>query len=577
MPRSFAAAILLLPWLITTLGCARSEPTPAERTAQVDHATPPYGGSLIGTIRSEPMSFNRYVSRDVSSDLVSQLINARLVRLDRRTDQLEPWLAERWETTAGDLMHRLYLRRDVFFSDGAPFTSADVVFSFRALNDPPTPLGQAILIEGKPITVEAEDSHTVVVRFPSRFAPGLRLLDAVPMLPAHKLAPAHGRGEFQKAWGLSTPPADLAGLGAFVLDEYTPGQRLVFRRNPRYWRKDDKGRALPYLDRLTLEVAPDQNAEGLRLEAGQADFTQSEARPQDLSAFRRAEAEGRLRLIDLGIGLDADMLWFNLTRAKAAAEPHRRWLQREELRRAVSLAVDRRAFVDAVYRGAATPISGPVTPASRWFAPGLPEPAYDPAAAAALLDALDLRDRNGDGLRDDASGRTASVTLSSQQGNTARERAASVVQESLRRIGLQVNLSLVDAPTLGMRAGKGDYDAIYFGFLAPDVDPARNLEFWLSSGAFHAWNPGQKTPDTEWEAEIDRLMLAQARSSDEEERRRLFHQAQRLFAQHLPAVYFAAPNIVIAASPRIAHMTPARFRPQILWNPDTLAAAPDSR
>ena len=128
----------------------------------------------------------------------------------------------------------------------------------------------------------------MVVRFPSPFGPGIRLLDNLAILPRHKLEAALNAGTLAKAWDLSTPPAEIVGLGPFVLKTYQPGQRLVFERNPRYWRTDERGQRLPVLDRLTLEIVPDQNAELLALQTGQIDFTQTEVRPEDYATLKRA-------------------------------------------------------------------------------------------------------------------------------------------------------------------------------------------------------------------------------------------------------------------------------------------------
>ena len=188
------------------------------------------------------------------------------------------------------------------------FTSADVLFSFEAVYDTRvgSALADALRVGGQPLEVSAPDAKTVVVRFPVRFSPGLRLLDNLPILPKHRLEAALAQGTLRDAWGLTTPPEEMAGLGPFVLQDYVPGQRLVFSRNPRYWRRDEGRVTLPYLDRLTIVIVPDQNAEILRLETGQIDFTSTEVRAEDYARLRRAAQAGRLQLADLGVGLDAD-------------------------------------------------------------------------------------------------------------------------------------------------------------------------------------------------------------------------------------------------------------------------------
>ena len=190
----------------------------------------------MATMRSEPRTFNPHAGRDFASSLVIGLTQARLLRINRATQQLEPWLAESYVCSPDGLSCTLKLRPGVTFSDGAPFTSADVVFSFQAAYDEKTgsPLGDALLVGGKPMVVSAPDPRTVVVTFPSVFGPGLRLLDSLPILPKHKLDAAFKSGTLRQQWGPATAPADIAGLGPFVLQTYQPGQRLVFVRNEKY-------------------------------------------------------------------------------------------------------------------------------------------------------------------------------------------------------------------------------------------------------------------------------------------------------------------------------------------------------
>ena len=180
-----------------------------------------------------------------------RLTQAPLVRLNRVTGELEPWLATSWTSSSADgRVWTLKLRPGVVFSDGAPFSAADVQFTFQALYDKQvaSPLASSLLIADQPLDVRAIDDTTIVLTMPAPYGPGLRLLDALPILPRHKLEAAFKAGTFRDAWGLSTPPADLAGLGPFVLKTYAPGERMIFARNPHYWRQDEKGAALPRLD-----------------------------------------------------------------------------------------------------------------------------------------------------------------------------------------------------------------------------------------------------------------------------------------------------------------------------------------
>lgn len=554
-----------------------SRPTPPVPASSAGLAR---GGELVASLRSEPTTYNRYVDQTAAAELLSLLTQAPLVRVNRTTDTLEPWLAESWSESADGLTYTIRLRQGIAFSDGTPFTSADVAFSFRALYDPTVHavLAADTYAGGKPLQVEAPDASTVIVRLSAPFAPGLRLIDGIPILPRQKLEGALDAGKFADAWSVKTPPADLAGLGPFVLSEHVSGQRLVFVRNPRYWRRDATGAQLPYLDKLTVLVVPDQNTEALRMQAGEIDLmSNGDIRGEDYAAFKRVAEQGRLRLIDAGVGPDPNLLWFNLSPAHAA-DPRTPWLRQKAFRQAVSCVVDRQGLINTVYLGAAVPVYGPMTPAHRlWYSDVRPACEHDPARARTLLASAGLTDRNGDGMLEDASGTPARFSVLTQSGHSIRERTVAVLQEQLRQVGLAVDVVMLDVNALGQRWSQGDYDSIYWGVQSSTTDPALSPQFWLSSGNFHFWNPGQPTPSTEWERQIDDLMHRQAVTPQLAERQRLFAEVQRIFADELPAIYFAAPKVTLATSARVANPQPAPQIPQLLWSADTLAAAGPGR
>ena len=339
----------------------RANPVSDSSTTGGSKSGVPRGGELLVSVRSEPRSFNRHAARDTTTSLVSNLTQARLVRVNQATQAVEPSLAESWTTEDQGRRLTLSLKRDVVFSDGHPFTSDDVLFAFESVYDEKTGsvLADSLQEGGKKLQVSATDPHTVVVTFPAPFAPGIRLLDSLPILPRHKLEGALKAGTFRKAWSLDTAPSELVGLGPFVLSEYLPGQRLVFARNPHFFAKAPDGAALPYLDRVVVEIIPDQSAELLGLESGQLDMMTSEISPEAYAPLKRAADEGRVKLLDLGVSRNADGFWFNLRPGAFGEDPRAAWLQRDELRRAISMAVDRKLFADTVFFGAGVPVYGP--------------------------------------------------------------------------------------------------------------------------------------------------------------------------------------------------------------------------
>jgi peptide/nickel transport system substrate-binding protein len=300
----------------------------------------------------------------------------------------------------------------------------------------------------------------------------------------------------------------------------------------------------------------------------------SDISPDAYAPLKRAADAGRVKLIDVGVSRDADGLWFNLKPGSFAGDPRAAWLQRDELRRAISMSVDRKVFADTVFLGAGVPVFGPETPANKvWYWSGVPQVPHDPAAAKQLLASIGLTDRDGDGILEDASGHPARFTLITQKGRRNLERGAAVIAEELKKVGVVVDVVTLDPLQVVQRFLGAQYDAVYFNAAKSDLDPGTNQDFWLSSGSAHPWDIEEKTPATPWEAQLDRLMARQVTSLDQSERKRLYDEMQKIFAEHVPIVYFVAPRIFVASSSRVLNVTPSDVRPQLLWRPEVVAVA----
>ena len=533
------------------------------------------GGVLTSSLRSGPRTFNRWVDRNFPPELISQLTQSKLIRINRSTQEIEPALAQSWIASPDNQTFTLTLR-EADWSDGTPFTSADVLFTFKAVYDPKvnSVLASALLVGGQPLAVTAPDAHTVVIKYPGPFGPGIAMLDNLSIAPKHKLAAALTAGTFAQAWGVATPVNELVSLGPFVLSRYEPGQRLVFDRNPHYWKKDASGAALPNLDQLILEVVPDQNAELVRLQAGQIDMLQQQVRPEDIATLRPMADQGKVKLLELGVGTDPDLFFFNLRPERWAKDPRGSWMARKEFRQAISHAVDREAFANTVFLGAGVPIWGPITPGNqKWFSPNVPRYGFSVDKAKALLAGLGLANRDADEWLEDEKGTEARFTLLTYRGNSSLERGSAVLREDLRPLGIAVDVVALEQGALTERMVKGDFEAIAFFFSSSNLDPAMNPDFWLSSGSAHIWNIGQASPATEWEKQVDGLMQKVMSGTDQAERKQFFDQVQKIFAENLPVIYFVAPRMYMGVSSRVGSMSPTILRPQLLWSADTLTVS----
>jgi len=116
-----------------------------------------------------------------------------------------------------------------------------------------------------------------------------------------------------------------------------------------------------------------------------------------------------------------------------------------------------------------------------------------------------------------------------------------------------------------------DYEACLLGLVNDDLDPNSQMNVWLSSSENHQWNPSQKTPATAWEAEVDKLMRAQASTLDQRKRKEYFDKVQEIAWEQEPFIYLVNKNALSAVSPHLLNAHPVVLRPQVYWNIDQLA------
>ena len=449
------------------------------------------GRAAVATLRSEPGTFNRFTGQAFPTYLVSCLTQARLVRINRLTHAIEPWLADRWTRSPDGRRYELHLRDGVQFSDGHPFTTDDVLFSFRAATTGRSPASLAR--RSRSMASRSRFERSGPVRSRSRFPHPTRVCAC--STTCRSTRPTFSRralaaGTFNHGVGTDHAPGRDGRARAVRARGVRAGPAAVVRPQPALLAHHGGRHPLPFLDRLTLEIVPDQNAELLRLQAGQVDLLQSELRPEDYVPVKREADAGRARLVDVGRSLESHVLWFNL-RPRAGS---RAWLRRDEFRRALSHAVDRADFVRAVYLGAAEPAWGPVAPANTaWFDPSTPTTAFDAARSAALLAGLGFRDTDGDRLLEDATGAPVRFTVLVQKGISASEKGAAVLRERFAAVGVGLDVVPLDLAAIMTRWMQGDYDAIYHLLSPTDTDPAGNLDFWLSNGSPTCGTPGSRS------------------------------------------------------------------------------------
>ena len=524
------------------------------------------GGSLSFAQRTEPKTLNPALAADSASREVIQLLHGDLIHINRETQLSEPALAKSWNVSSDGLRYTLALRRGVSFSDGAPFDADDVVFSFQVYEDEAigSPQHDLLILNGKPIAVRKLDAYTVVFELPAPYAAAERLFDSFFILPRHLLETAYREHKLAGAWNLETPPSLMAGLGPFRVKKYLPGQRIVLARNPYYWKADAAGDQLPYLDEAVFEFAGGESAQVTRFLSGESDVL-DRVSARDFTALLRERERRGYTLRDLGPGMEQSFLCFNLSPG------HEGVWRSTELRRAVSLAIDRDAIVRLVYLGHAAPLASPVPRGNRrWIDSTLAPPARSLGRAREILGAARFSwARDGALLDSHLAPVEFSIVVSG--GNPERLQMASLMQDDLKQLGITVHVIPLELRSLLDRVQRTrDFQACLLSFASADADPNPDMGIWLSSGANHLWNPEQKTPATAWESAIDALMHRQLVANGYAERKRLFDRVQEIVMENLPLIPLVTPNVLVGAKAALGNFHPAILSHYTLWNIEEL-------
>ncbi len=574
-PTRYLAPALLVVWALTA-GAATRSASPTEDLLVSRAEVGRYGDQVVLSQSAEPKTFNPVTMVDNVSRTVIRCTVADLIHVNRDTQQTEPALAKAWTVSPDGRRYTLTLRRGVRFSDGHPFDADDVLFSFRVYLDEKLRSSQRdqLIFGGQPVGVRKVDQHTVQFDLAESYAAAERLFDNVAILPRHLLEASYLQDRLAGAWGLSTPVAQMAGLGPFRVKQYLPGDRIVLERNPYYWKADRAGHRLPYLDQLVFTLVPSDETQAMRFRAGEVDVV-SRVGAETFDVLAKAEPTAAYKLYDLGAGLDYSFLFFNLNEVDAKTLPDgsrkQTWFRQLGFRQAISAAIDREAIVRLVYRGRGTPLWGHVPPGNRvWVNRSIPQPARSLERARALLGAAGFSWKP-DGTLVDARGDVVEFSIVTNAGNTPRIGMATIIQDDMKQLGMTVHVVTLELRTLLDRLLKThDYEACVLGLGAGDATPNAEMNVWLSSGGTHLWHPEQTRPATEWEAEIDTVMRRQVTTLDHAARKRLYDRVQEIVAQQLPLICLVSPNILVGANKALGNFRPAVLDPHTLWNVEEL-------
>jgi len=524
------------------------------------------GGQFVYATISPPKSFNAIVSNESSSSMVLSYIYEGLTTSDPVTSEVIPHLAKSWDVSEDGLTYTFHLREDVKWNDGQPLTAEDVEFTFNDLiyNDKIQNAARNIFtIAGQQIKVTALDKYSVQFVLPTKFAPFLRAV-GMDVLPKHALKGIVDRGEFEYSLGIDAKPEDIIGTGAFMLERYVPGQRVTLKRNPQYWKRDEAGDRLPYLDRVIIEIVQNLDVPVMKFKAGELDYLTP--RGEDYPDLKPLEKARKFKLYITGINRGSQFLFFNQNTGKnKEGQPYvdpvkLKWFRNVKFRQAVSCAIDRQSMVNVLMNSLGVPQWSPVGPGSPFFHnPDVPKYPYDAAKAKEILAEAGFKDTDGDGIAEDPDGNKVEFNLTTNSENTVRIKMAEMIRKDLENIGFKVHFLPQQFNMLVSKLDSSfDWQAMILG-LTGGIEPHFGNNVWQTTGHTHMWFPRQKEPSTEWEARINKLFDMGVQELDPQKRKKIYDEWQVVAAEQLPFIYTVLQKRIEAIRDGLGNIHPTSY------------------
>lgn len=513
---------------------------------------------LVLSVLSDPKTFNAILSQE--SPNVFGLIYEGLISENPITAEIEPALAESWDISPDKLSIVFTLREGLKWSDGQPLTVDDVDFTYNQLYlNPKIPnnfrdnfrVGRSRSFP----TIRKLDERRIEFKITEPFAPFLENAQ-VPILPAHILKKSvetldsQDRPLFLSTWGTDTPPAQIVVNGAYKLKNYFTSQRVIYEKNPYYWKSKVLNQPVPFIERVIWAIVESTDTALVQFRSGSLDSIS--VSPDYYSLIKQEEKRGNFTVFNGGGAYGSTFLSFNLNKGKMKGKPlvdpiKSAWFNNLNFRQAVAYAIDRDRMINNIYRGLGVSQNSLVSVQSPFYDKSLTGYDFNPEKAQALLKAGGFRYR-ADGTLLDAQGNEVRFTLSTNAGNKIREAMGSQIKEDLAKIGIKVDFSpLAFSVLINKLSNSLDWEAMIMGLTGGNEPHAPNV--WFTDGNLHMFNQDSQKGSTPltgrviapWEQKIEDLSIKGTQVLAFKERQPIYNKIQGIAEEYLPFIYLVNP------------------------------------
>ncbi len=460
---------------------------------------------LVYCFEASPTGFDPNQYEATPDYTVAATVFNRLLEYRRgNINKIEPSLAERWEISEDGRRYTFHLRRGVkfhttpWFKPTREFNAEDVLFTFERMRNPNMPFYKAYPVEFPDFQrdglqhvitkIEALDDYTVRFTLNTVYAPFLANMT----MPFASIISAEYAQQLLKAGKLSEINQKPVGTGPFIFQKYNKDSVIYFGGNPAYWKPEDVR-----LSKLTFSITRDAAVRAQKLIKNECQVSAA-VRPIDIASLRKAP---HLRILSQQ-GFNMGFLAYNVTHKP---------LNDVRVRRALDMAIDKKAIINAVFQGRAQAAVAPMPPLQWGYDKSLKDTPRDLKQARKLLAQAGY-----------PNGFTLSLwAMPIQRPHSPNGRlTAEMIQSDWRKIGVKAKILTYDWGEYLARADKGEHDALLIGWISNTNDP----DEWLEAVRFSHWH--NKT--------FDDLLQKAKRTIDIAQRTQLYLKAQKVFKREQP-------------------------------------------
>jgi peptide/nickel transport system substrate-binding protein len=551
---------------------------------------------LVVPLDNDIKTFNPVLYQDAYSGIAIGYTLSGLITENAITKELEPELAEKWEFQQEGKQLIFTMRPDLKWSDGQPLTVDDVLFTYQNViyNEKIPANNRDSLKIGKSQTlpkVEKLDDRRISFFMSEPFAPSLRTIGSNSILPKHifestiKEEPSDKdkKLKFLETWTLATPVNQLIGSGAYLMQEYRPSERIIYKPNPYYWKK-----GAPNIEKFVMQIVESSDTALLRFRSGDLDMYR--LRGEDYQLLKKFEQRDRFKIYNAGPSTGQGFIMFNLNKGRDPktnqpfVDPIKsKWFNDVNFRRAVAHALNREAMITNLSRGLAQAQNSPISIPSPYFLPpekGLKVYDYLPEKSKEILLQAGYKYDDQQQLLD-AQGNLVRFTLLAPAGG--RVALGAQIKNDLEKIGMKIDFNPVDFRTISDKLDNSkQWDATILGFTGGS-EPNSAINLWATDGDSHLFNKGP-SPDekpfvgrevADWEQKIHDLMIQGAQELDEPKRKAIYGEYQQLVQEQLPLIHLTVSLYLVAVRDRVENVQPSALAGSTgvtgaLWNVEQL-------